>query len=102
MSTAPEPAPAQHRNPLHGVTLEKMLEGLVEHYGWQTLGSRVRIKCFNDNPTIKSSLTFLRKTPWARQKVEEMYLSMVQFQARAAKRLPPSMSETSPKTGNCS
>ncbi len=66
-----------------------MLHGLVNHYGWPTLGSRIQIKCFNDNPTIKSSLTFLRKTPWARQKVEDMYLSMVQFQARAAKRQIP-------------
>lgn len=84
MSTAPE----QPGNPLHGVTLEQMLEALVAHYGWQTLGSRIRIRCFNDNPSIKSSLTFLRKTQWARQKVEELYISMLKFQARAAKRQP--------------
>ena len=77
-----------------------MLQGLVEHYGWQTLGSRIRIKCFNDNATIKSSLTFLRKTPWARQKVEEMYLSMVQFQTRAAKRQLSPTPETNSNTGN--
>ena len=101
MSTASETEPQQQpRNPLHGITLQQMLEGLVEHYGWPTLGSRIRIRCFNDNPTIKSSLTFLRKTPWARQKVQEMYLSMVQFQARAAKRQlsPPGTNAPSPET----
>ncbi len=96
MSTAPE----QPRNPLHGITLEQMLQGLVQHYGWPTLGRRIRIKCFNDNPTIKSSLTFLRKTPWARQKVEEMYLSMVQFQERAAKRQPSPTTEINASTEN--
>lgn len=81
MSTAQE----QPRNPLHGVTLERMLNELVEEFGWETLGQRVRIRCFNDNPSVKSSLTFLRKTPWARQKVEEMYLFMLRTKARAAK-----------------
>ena len=76
----------QPHNPLHGVTLERMLGELVAHYGWEKLGSRIRIQCFNSDPSIKSSLTFLRKTPWARQKVEKMYLAMVHFQARAAKR----------------
>ena len=61
-------------NPLHGITLQKMLEDLVAFYGFDTLGELIRIKCFTDDPTIKSSLTFLRKTEWARKKVEELYL----------------------------
>ena len=65
----------QHKNnPLHGVTLQKILEQLVAHYGFDTLGGLIKIKCFNENPSIKSSLTFLRKTDWARQKVEELYI----------------------------
>lgn len=62
------------RPPLEGVTLEKMVTALVENYGWQLLGQKINIKCFNENPSIKSSLTFLRKTPWARTKVEQLYL----------------------------
>jgi uncharacterized protein (DUF2132 family) len=61
-------------NPLHGVTLKKILEDLVDFYGFDTLGELIKIKCFNDNPSIKSSLTFLRKTDWARKKVEELYI----------------------------
>ena len=68
--------PLQPNNPLHGKTLENILTELVEHYGWAQLGQRITIRCFTDNPSIKSSLTFLRKTPWARQKVEELYLSL--------------------------
>ncbi len=67
---------SQPNNPLHGKTLETILNELVEEYGWPELGSRINIRCFTDNPSIKSSLTFLRKTPWARQKVEELYLKM--------------------------
>ncbi len=66
----------QKNNPLHGVTLENILIHLVEHYGWNELGLRININCFNDNPSIKSSLKFLRKTPWARKKVEELYLKI--------------------------
>lgn len=66
--------PAQPNNPLHGVTLEKILNQLVDYYGWEQLGIRINIRCFNENPSIKSSLVFLRKTPWARKKVEELYL----------------------------
>lgn len=66
--------PPQPNNPLHGITLEKILNHLVEFYGWEQLGIRVNIRCFNENPSIKSSLVFLRKTPWARKKVEELYL----------------------------
>ncbi|HLP65135.1 VF530 family protein [Flavobacterium sp.] len=61
-------------NPLHGITLQKMLEQLVDFYGFDTLGELIKIKCFNDNPSIKSSLTFLRKTDWARKKVEQLYI----------------------------
>jgi uncharacterized protein (DUF2132 family) len=61
-------------NPLHGITLKKILEDLVGFYGFDTLGELIKIKCFNDNPSINSSLTFLRKTEWARKKVEELYI----------------------------
>ena len=64
----------QVNNPLHGKTLTVILDELVNHYGWNQLGYLIRINCFNDNPSIKSSLTFLRKTPWARKKVEDLYL----------------------------
>lgn len=59
---------------LHGITLESILTRLVEHYGWDVLGKQIDIKCFTSDPSIKSSLKFLRKTPWARSKVEELYL----------------------------
>lgn len=62
------------QDPLHGVTLEMILTRLVEKYGWQELGRRITIKCFTDDPSIKSSLKFLRRTPWARKKVEDLYL----------------------------
>lgn len=64
----------QTNNPLHGVTLESMLEQMVDFYGWEQLGDKIRIKCFNENPSIKSSLVFLRKTPWARSKVEMLFI----------------------------
>ena len=64
----------QPKNPLHGVTLEMILTHLVEHYGWEELGRTINIKCFIHEPGIKSSLKFLRKTPWAREKVEGLYL----------------------------
>lgn len=64
----------QPNNPLHGITLEAMLTELVEFYGWEKMGETIRIHCFNHEPSIKSSLQFLRKTPWARSKVETMYL----------------------------
>jgi uncharacterized protein (DUF2132 family) len=65
------------KDPLHGVTLEAMLLQLVERYGWEELGQRIEIRCFNYEPSIKSSLKFLRRTPWARKKVEELYLNSV-------------------------
>ncbi|KQS53358.1 MULTISPECIES: VF530 family DNA-binding protein [Flavobacterium] len=64
----------QANNPLHGITLQKMLEQLVDFYGFDTLGELIKIKCFNVDPSIKSSLTFLRKTDWARTKVEQLYI----------------------------
>ena len=65
----------QVNNPLHGITLQKIVEQLVAFYGFDTLGELIKIKCFTDNPSIKSSLTFLRKSDWARKKVEELYLT---------------------------
>ena len=68
---------AQPNNPLHGMTLEMILTQLVAQYGWAELGERIPIKCFTDNPSMKSSLKFLRRTPWARKKVEDLYLNSV-------------------------
>jgi uncharacterized protein (DUF2132 family) len=67
----------QPDNILHGVTLEVILNHLVEQYGWEELGRRIVIKCFTDGPSIKSSLKFLRRTPWARKKVEDLYLRSI-------------------------
>lgn len=67
----------QINNPLHGKTLEMILTRLVEYYGWEQLGFRIDINSFNNNPSIKSSLKFLRKTPWARKKVEDLYLEVI-------------------------
>lgn len=67
----------QANNPLHGVTLENMVLQLVEKYGWEELGTKINIDCFNNNPGVKSSLKFLRKTPWARLKVENLYLKAI-------------------------
>jgi len=66
----------QVNNPLHGKTLENILNELVAQYGWPELGYRIRINCFLDDPSVRSSLKFLRKTPWARKKVEDLYISM--------------------------
>ncbi|WP_027125407.1 VF530 family DNA-binding protein [Gelidibacter mesophilus] len=68
----------QPNNPLHGVKLEQIINELVAHYGWEYMGSIIKIKCFNEDPSVKSSLKFLRRTPWARDKVEVMYLRMLQ------------------------
>jgi uncharacterized protein (DUF2132 family) len=65
----------QSKDPLHGVTLKTIVEQLEAHFGFDTLGELIKIKCFNENPSIKSSLTFLRKTDWARKQVEELYIS---------------------------
>ncbi|GAB1472412.1 VF530 family protein [Chloroflexota bacterium] len=72
MAITPQP-----NNPLHGITLEAIVTRLVEQYGWAELGRRIPIKCFSENPSIKSSLKFLRQTPWARQKVEDLFLKSV-------------------------
>lgn len=64
------------KNPLHGVTLEKMIHSLVDFFGWDNLGEYIGIRCFNNDPSVKSSLKFLRKTPWARKKVEKLFLSI--------------------------
>ena len=71
----------QANNPLHGVTLEQIVKLLVEFYGWDELGLRIDIRCFNNDPSVKSSLKFLRKTPWARKQVEDLYLVMKQCES---------------------
>lgn len=75
-------ASAQPNNPLHGVTLEAMVTALVDFYGWDGLGERIPVRCFNVDPSVTSSLRFLRKTPWARDKVEGLYLFMLREQRR--------------------
>ena len=67
----------QSKDPLHGITLQKILEQLVDFYGFDTLSEMIKIKCFTDSPSVKSSLTFLRKTDWARKKVEELYIQSI-------------------------
>ena len=74
--------PGQPRNPLHGITLEAMVTALAAHYGWQDLGQRIPVRCFKLDPSVKSSLKFLRKTPWAREKVEGLYLFMLREKQR--------------------
>ena len=76
---------SQPRNPLHGITLEHIVTSLVAHYGWPDLAERVRINCFTLDPSVPSSLKFLRKTPWAREKVESLYLFMLREQKRAGR-----------------
>jgi uncharacterized protein (DUF2132 family) len=76
----------QARNPLHGVTLEAMVTALADHYGWDGLGERIPVRCFNVDPSVGSSLRFLRKTPWAREKVEGLYLFMLREERRAGRR----------------
>lgn len=73
---------SQPRNPLHGLTLERILTELVDELGWAELGERIPVRCFNLDPSISSSLRFLRKTPWAREKVEGLYLWMLREQKR--------------------
>ena len=88
MNPKPPPAPAaQPRNPLHGLSLEAMVTALAAHYGWAGLAERIPLRCFSSDPSVSSSLKFLRKTPWAREKVESLYLFMLREQARAAR--PP-------------
>ena len=85
MSTDAPPVitpPAQPRNPLHGVTLEAMVTALADYYGWEGLAQRIAIRCFAVDPSVSSSLKFLRKTPWARDNVEGLYLFMLREQKR--------------------
>ncbi len=72
------PMAEQKNNPLHGLSLETILNRLVDHFGWRILGKLIQINCFIENPSIQSSLKFLRKTPWARKKVEDLYLEIHQ------------------------
>lgn len=75
----------RHKDPLHGVTLEAIVTALVEFYGWPELGEQVAVRCFTHDPSVASSLKFLRKTPWARAKVESLYLFMLRERARRAR-----------------
>ena len=84
MASSTAPPPDQPRNPLHGLTLEAILTTLVAHYGWPDLGQRIPIRCFITDPSIKSSLAFLRRPPWAREKVESLYLFTLREQRRHA------------------
>ena len=81
MNNTPHP-PEQPRNPLHGVTLEAMVRALEAHYGWDELSRRIPIRCFSHDPSVTSSLRFLRKTAWAREKVEGLYLFMLREHRR--------------------
>ena len=82
MTDSDSPPQAQPRNPLHGLTLEAILTALVDEYGWPGLDERIPLRCFAFDPSIKSSLKFLRKTPWAREKVEGLYLFMLRERRR--------------------
>lgn len=93
-ASAPAPVPQEHppqqpkqqpRNPLHGLTLEAIVTALVAHYGWPGLAQRVPLRCFSTDPSVASSLKLLRKTPWAREKVEGLYLYMLREQRRGDK-----------------
>ncbi|NDP37446.1 MAG: DUF2132 domain-containing protein [Rhodoferax sp.] len=88
-SVPPGQAAAQVRNPLHGLTLEAIVTALVAHYGWAGLAVRIPVRCFASDPSIASSLKFLRKTPWARDKVEGLYLFMLRETRRAGGARPP-------------
>jgi uncharacterized protein (DUF2132 family) len=79
--------PAQPKNPLHGMTLEKIVTTLADTYGWEGLGQRIPIRCFTHDPSVGSSLKFLRKTPWARDKVESLYLFMLRDKRRAGREI---------------
>lgn len=74
----------QPKNPLHGITLEQILNELVAHYGWEELGREIEIRCFTHDPSIASSLKFLRRTPWARERVESLYVYMLRRKAKPA------------------
>ena len=82
----PDQPSTQVRNPLHGLTLEAIVTALAAHYGWEELGRRIPVRCFIQEPSVSSSLKFLRKTPWARAKVEGLYLFMQREMLRQGKR----------------
>ena len=82
--TAEQSIAKQAHNPLHGITLEAIVTALEAHYGWEGLAQRINIRCFSSDPSVASSLKFLRKTPWAREKVESLYLYMLREQKRSA------------------
>ncbi|WP_353233409.1 VF530 family protein [Diaphorobacter ruginosibacter] len=86
MTTPPPSPPQQPRNPLHGVTLERMVTDLAAYFGWRELGERIPVRCFTHDPSVSSSLKFLRRTPWARDKVEGLYLFMLREQRREEQR----------------
>ena len=81
------PAP-DDSNPMHGVTLERILNELVAHYGWNAMGQKIDIRCFTSDPSVPSSLKFLRRTPWARAKVEAMYRDLLSVRARQSPQRP--------------
>jgi uncharacterized protein (DUF2132 family) len=81
-SSSSSQSPVQPRNPLHGLTLEAIVTALTDYYGWDELGQRIPVRCFTHDPSVASSLKFLRKTPWAREKVEGLYLFMLREQRR--------------------
>ena len=83
VETTPTAPLSQPKNPLHGITLEAIVTALVAHFGWDELALRIPLNCFTHDPSIKSSLKFLRKTPWARDKVESLYSFMLRDNARA-------------------
>ena len=86
----------QPKNALHGVTLEKLVSRLMEHYGWDGLANKIDINCFRSDPSIKSSLKFLRKTEWARIKVENLYISTFENQSKTAKPTPWERAKSGP------
>ena len=88
LPVAPSRMNSEHEqsNPMHGITLERILTELVEHYGWNAMGQKIEIRCFTSDPSISSSLKFLRRTPWARQKVEAMYRDLLRVRARQVTR----------------
>lgn len=82
-----------HKDPLHGLTLEAIVTALVAHFGWDNLGQRIDIRCFTQDPSIASSLKFLRKTPWARTKVESLYVFMLREHLREARTQAAALNE---------
>lgn len=94
-SGSPQHGNEQPANPLHGIKLESIVTALASHYGWEELGQRIKIRCFTSEPSVVSSLKFLRKTPWAREKVEGLYL----FMLRDIKRSTPTVHNFPPPRG---